>query len=219
MTDSDLSTALSVPRSTISKWRSRGMPSSSIELARAWQEANRPHRGRKTLPDAPPLIHPNGQNPDDLADDPYSVRDRLRKAEKQISCALNSWTEEGLPKAMTVRNNAKTQQEILAAENQISQIHLTVKNLRHEHRLACKALLDSEMSIVKLGEKRGKLVTLDAAKDLISAILKPLHIFLTKLPDAAETDAERTKLTSIAEAGLGIIRESATKHVRETNGK
>ena len=36
---------------------------------------------------------------------------------------------------------------------------MRVRDLRREHRLACKALLDSEMAIVKLEEKRGKLVT------------------------------------------------------------
>jgi hypothetical protein len=87
MTDTSLSKALSVPRSTVSKWRSEGMPAKSVDLARQWMLANRPHRGQPTRPDINPLIYPNSANPADLPDDPYSVRDRLRQSEKAKRCS------------------------------------------------------------------------------------------------------------------------------------
>lgn len=96
-------------------------------------------------------------------------------------------------------------------EKAIFKLSQALKSARSEHRLQSDALLKAEARVILLEKNRGALVDLDAAKQLITKILSPLLIFIRKLPDQAENEADRVKLTSLSETALSIIRSACTE--------
>jgi hypothetical protein len=51
------------------------------------------------------------------------------------------------------------------------------------------------------------------AKDFVSKIVNPLGIFLRGLPDAGRNDEEKALLATMGEAGLAVLRDSASAAV------
>jgi hypothetical protein len=135
----------------------------------------------------------------------YDVLARLRVNEQIISGEAKALTL-ALNRARNARNVCQDGDETSRLEKKIFSYSQMLKGVRKEHREATKSLLAAESDVVALEEQRGKLVTLDAAKDLLTKTLMPLIIFLRKLPDGAETEGEKLKLTAAGNRGLAIIR-------------
>jgi hypothetical protein len=213
LSDTKLGKALSRSKPTIGRWRKAGMPNTSVEGAREWASTNRPHRGPPT-PQQEALESPTIVLPED--EDAYATVRRLRLAEREIAGAIEGWCTISLPKVTEERNAAKTAKAVLEAERRITQVQNKIEGLRKEQRVAIKALLEAEQHLVKLEKARGKLVTLDEAKDLITKSLTPVLIAIRKLPDSAQSQEERSRFAAIAESLLSVIRESATAAVSKT---
>jgi hypothetical protein len=73
---------------------------------------------------------------------PYSIRDRLRLSERQISAQLDGWTNATLPALLAERNKAEGPEEAKAIERKIQEVNYTVRGLRLEQRQAAKNLMD-----------------------------------------------------------------------------
>jgi len=197
ISDTELATALNVARTTAWRWRSKGMPNTSIEAARDWasNQASKNQQDVEDIPDPRPVD----------GDCAYDVLARLRVNEQVISGEIRALTL-ALNRARVARNNSQDEGETKLQEKKIFSYTQMLKGVRKEHREATKSLFSAEADVVALEEQRGKLVTLDAAKDLITKTLMPLITFLRKLPEVAETDSERLRLNEASERGLAIIR-------------
>jgi hypothetical protein len=69
--------------------------------------------------------------------------------------------------------------------------------------------LKAEGRIIILEKNRGDLIGLDCSKSFVSKVINPLVIFLRKLADAGRNTEEKALLTTLAEAGLAVLRDSA----------
>ena len=172
------------------------MPNSTIAAAREWVTSNKPHIGKRQASLQEEITVTAGCSSGN--EDPYAVVQRLRSAEKTIAGHIDAWVNTALPQAIAERDKAKGK-ALLEAERKISVINHKVEHLRREQRQAVSALFDAEGDVVKLEKARGKLITLDEAKDLISKSLVPVCIALRKLPEAATSEDERQRLSAIAE--------------------
>jgi hypothetical protein len=65
-----------------------------------------------------------------------------------------------------------------------------------------------EARVVNLEVARGQLVSVDAAKRLVSDGLAAVIAYLRTLPDRAQDDIEKARLTAFSDEGLRVIRES-----------
>jgi hypothetical protein len=207
VTDTEIAKALGVTQSTVSGWRRRhGMPNASIDAAKEWQASNRPHKGLPTPPSevlqAPSFELAQGT-------DPYDVVSRLQTFERTVSGQIEAWVNVSLPQAREARDNAKGKKALIEAERTLSLIQNKIEYLRKEHRDASKALLNAERMVIKVEHERGRLIAVDAYKDRITKMLAPIIIEIRKLPDSAENEIEKVKLSAIATRLLGILRESA----------
>lgn len=197
LTDTELAKALNVARTTAWRWRKAGMPNTSLDEAKAWA-ANQVNKNTKNLEDVPDPIAVSG-------DCAYDVLARLRVNEQVISGEIRALTL-ALNRARSARNASNDETEIRLQEKKIFSYTQMLKAVRKEHRESTKSLFAAETAVVSLEEQRGNLVTLEAAKDLITKRLMPLILFLKKLPDEASTLPEKVKLTEVGNRGLAIIR-------------
>jgi hypothetical protein len=203
--------ALDVSHTAVRRWRKKGMPNTSIAAAREWVAANKPRVGRRQVTGNEELVMPLVSLPEN--EDPQAVVQRLRTAEKTIAGSINAWVDIALPQALAEREKAKGK-ALIEAERKVTIINHKIEVLRREQRQAVSALLDAEGDVVKLERARGKLVTLDEAKEMSTKNLLPLIIEIRKLPDMAESERERSRLAAKAEALLAILRQSLTSHVQ-----
>lgn len=146
-------------------------------------------------------------------EDPQAVVQRLRTAEKTIAGSINAWVDVALPEALAERSKAKGK-ALIEAERKVTIINHKIEVLRREQRQAVSALLDAEGDVVKLERARGKLLTLDEAKEMATKCLLPIAIEIRKLPDMAESDRERSRLAAKAESLLAIIRQALSAHMQ-----
>jgi hypothetical protein len=207
-TNVDIARSLGVEAVTIGVWRKLGMPNGTIAAAREWMEANKPVTAhRRTSTPTEDLKQPLVALPDE---DPTEVVKRLRLAERTIAAGLTGWIDIALPEAIKERDEARPGKAQDEAERKITVIHYKIEALRKEQRAAVSALFKAEQDAVKLDRARGKLITIDEAKDLASKLLLPSIIAIRKLPDAATDENERNKFSAIAEMLLSGMREAAT---------
>ena len=206
-----LSKALDVSHTAVRKWRKKGMPNVSISAAKEWVAANKPKIGQRTQPTHEELTMPLVSLPED--EDPQAVVQRLRTAEKTIAGSINAWVDVALPEALAERSKAKGK-ALIEAERKVTIINHKIEVLRREQRQAVSALLDAEGDVVKLERARGKLLTLDEAKEMATKCLLPIAIEIRKLPDMAESDRERSRLAAKAESLLAIIRQALSAHMQ-----
>jgi hypothetical protein len=139
---------------------------------------------------------------------------RLRLSEKWISGEIASWIDVALPQMIAERDQAKGK-ALAEIDCKISIINHKLERLRREQRAAVSALLSAEGDIVKLEKSRGALISLDAAKDLVSQALLPVIIAIKRMPESAEDVRERARLSALAEALLSTLRDSAHEVVKE----
>lgn len=203
--------ALGVSHTAVRRWRKKGMPNSSLAAAREWVAANKPRIGLRSLPTHEELAMPLVALPEN--EDPVEVVKRLRLAERTIAGNINAWLDVALPEAIKERAKAKGK-ALTEAERKVTIINHKIEVLRREQRQAVSALLDAEGDVVKLERARGKLLTLDEAKDLATKYILPVVIEIRRLPDMAESERERTRLSAKAEALLAIMRQAGIAHVQ-----
>jgi hypothetical protein len=187
MTDSELAKALHVNRSTAYRWRQLGMPTDDISATKAWV-ANR-KTGEAESESVTPIPAAGATA--------YDVRDRLQQEEQTMAAEIS-----GLNASLEAARQAGDQKHIFLLAQ-------SLKSARTEHRAQSDALLKAEARIINLEKARGALISMDAARDFVSQAFAPILIFLRGLPATAGSDEERIKLTSIAEAGLALIRSTA----------
>jgi len=197
--DLELATALNVDKSTAWRWRTKhGMPNTSLEAARQWAANRAATRNKQDIEDVPDPVPVDG-------DCAYDVLARLRVNEQVIAGECRALTL-ALNRARSARNASQDAEETARLEKKVFSYSQMLKAVRKEHREATKSLFSAESAVVALEEQRGNLVTLDAAKDLISKTLLPLIYFLKNLPNSAEDDAQKAKLAEVGNRGLAIIR-------------
>lgn len=211
-TNRAIATGLGVHESTVGMWRKEGMPNTSIAAAREWMEAHRPNVGLRETVAVEELKLPLVVLPEN--EEPEQVVKRLRLAERTIAGHIDAWLNRGLPDAMAERDKAKGK-ALIEVERKISIIHHKIEQLRREQRMAVSALLNAEADVVKLERARGKLITIDEAKDLVSKSILPICIAIRKIPESATSDEERKRFAAIAEALLAVLRDAATAAVQD----
>jgi hypothetical protein len=178
-------------------------------------EANKPRIGRyqapleEELPRAP-IIAP-------VDEDPYALVQRLRASEKAISGEITGWLDVTLPALIEERNKSRGK-ALIAADRKVAIVNHTISVLRREQRVAIAALLAAERDIVRLEKDRGKLVSLDVAKDLISNALLPAIIAIRRMPESGENDREKARLRVLSESLLAVMRDSARESVQTKLG-
>lgn len=210
-TDAAIAKGLEVHATTVGVWRKAGMPNTSIEAAREWMRANKPHIGKRVQPTVEELKEPLIVLPDE--EDPIEVVKRLRLAERTIAGHIDAWLNRALPEAIAERDRAKGK-ALVEAERKINIINHKVETLRKEQRQAVSALLTAEKIVVGLERARGRHIDLDEAKDLATRLILPIAIEIRKLPDMGENERERSRLAAKAEALLSMMRQAAYDHVQ-----
>ncbi len=199
--NAELGRRLGVTGVTIGYWRKEGCPNTSVTAARAWMENNKPRIGRHQAPlqdelPRPPIVLPSEE-------DPYALVQRLRDSEKAISGEIDGWLSVTLPGLVAERD-----------ERKIAIVNHRISALRKEQRTAIAALLAAERDIVKLEYSRGKLISLDSARDLVSSAILPIIIAVRRMPESGEDDREKTRLRALSESLLAVAREAAREFVQ-----
>jgi len=195
--NAELGRRLGVTGVTIGYWRKEGCPNTSVTAARAWMENNKPRIGRHQAPlqdelPRPPIVLPSEE-------DPYALVQRLRDSEKAISGEID--------------DKAKGK-VLITTERKIAIVNHRISALRKEQRTAIAALLAAERDIVKLEYSRGKLISLDSARDLVSSAILPIIIAVRRMPESGEDDREKTRLRALSESLLAVAREAAREFVQ-----
>ena len=209
--NAELGRRLGVTGVTIGYWRKEGCPNTSVTAARAWMENNKPRIGRHQAPlqdelPRPPIVLPSEE-------DPYALVQRLRDSEKAISGEIDGWLSVTLPGLVAERDKAKGK-VLIATERKIAIVNHRISALRKEQRTAIAALLAAERDIVKLEYSRGKLISLDSARDLVSSAILPIIIAVRRMPESGEDDREKTRLRALSESLLAVAREAAREFVQ-----
>lgn len=217
MTETELAEALGIQQPAVSKLIKRGMPTSSVDAARSWREANVHRPGPKSA-EMEENLNDGFELPEIIIsqeDDPYATVERLSLAERTIDGELVAWKrlEEELVRQ---RDNAVAKSAIDTAEKRLTAAREKIHALRNEQRNAIKALQEANLRLLKMEELRGKLISIDAAKELVSRALAGIVSWIKKLPDQAKSEEERVRLSTIGESGL-LIANSSAEEVMKTD--
>jgi hypothetical protein len=86
--------------------------------------------------------------------------------------------------------------------------YASIVSLEKRYATVVDLLSKLEARVVNLEVARGALVTVDAAKKLVSDGLNAIIAYLRTLPDRAQDDIEKARLTKFSDEGLRVIRES-----------
>jgi hypothetical protein len=211
LSNAELARKIGVAQSTISGWRKCGMPNGSLQVALEWVNTNRPMRGKRTLPAEEEILCPTVPLPEN--EDLYAILSRLRQVERSIAAQISGWVDIALPEVMAER--AKLSGKAVALlDRKTGIINNRVERLRKEQRATIASIIATENAVVKLEKNRGKLIEMDAAKDLVSNALMPIVVEIRRLPQKAESDHERIRLSAIAESLLAVARDAAHEYVQ-----
>jgi len=182
-----LAAGLGISPTRVVQLRKKGMPTDSVESARAW---------RLTYVAAPTTAKSNvvalheAVSAEAGHEDFEATLSRLRHTERCTSQAL----------------------ERLLREGKVAEIAA----LRREHVGVVKALFDAETKAIRIAETRGKLITLDRALSMISeAFTEPL-ILLRQLPDLGRDTAERARLQTFVNGVLDAVKSAAHRSLEQT---
>jgi hypothetical protein len=191
LSDIFLAKEFGVNRSTVFRWRAAGLPDTrNLELVRQWVEARKAESGKED--DAVKSVEPVPVS----GNSPYDVRDRLQVEEAAIASEI-----QGIKAALDKARKKKD-------EKAVSSLSIALRAARKQHREQADSLLKAEARVVELEESRGNLISLDAAKDLLSKCFSALRIWTAALVVQARDGKERELLTGIQERIYAIVRQS-----------
>lgn len=188
------------------------MPNTSIEDARNWMNANKsrtPHNLKKIESE---LQRPLVEIPLEGDDLEVSVK-RLRLAERTIYAEIEAWLR--LLGELEASRARASDGNLSDLDRKITVVHHKIEVLRREQRQAVTILLDAEAAVVRLGKARGSLISLDDAKDMLTKEWLPIIVEIRRLPEMAENDRERQRLSAKSEAMLGMMRQTFIDFVQK----
>jgi hypothetical protein len=194
--------ALNIAPSQVTRYKKLGAPiDQGIDAVRAWREQNLASNSKQD-----PVFDEDVPDPIPVHGDwAYDVLARLRTNEQVISGEIRALTI-AIERTRKSRELAIDENESKLIEKKIFNYNKMLKVLRKEHRESTKNLFTAEREVVALEEQRGNLVTLDAAKELITRMQFPIITFLRNLPDNAEDETQAVKLKELGKRGLAILR-------------
>jgi hypothetical protein len=178
------------------------MPTNDLEAAKAFAQNRKANPTPTMAKDVVETVAPIPVT----GETAYNVRDRLQAQERSIAAEI------------TGLNVALEQARLSNDEGAAYKFLQALKSAREEHRRQADSLLKAEGRIILLEKNRGDLVSVSATKDFLSKIIVPLTIWIQKLADAGRNPEEKGLLEVLQEAGLKIVRDSATE-VADFNGK
>jgi transcriptional regulator with XRE-family HTH domain len=203
----ELAKALGVAPSQITRYKKLGAPiDKGIEAIEAWRQDNLANQSKLTSIDIEDTHIPDPIPVD--GDCVYDVLERCRSNEQIISGEIRSLTL-AINRARSARNSSLDEGESKLLDKKVYSYSQMLKVLRKEHREATRSLLSAESAVVALEEQRGKLVIVEAARDMVTKMLMPIILFFRKLPEFADDETQVAKLAEIGEHGLAIIRGEA----------
>jgi hypothetical protein len=195
MTQRALAKALGVVPSQITYCKRKGMPTDSVEDARAWREAHIEHHPTKAedeecfdIEATPEFVIPEGSGP-------HEILSRLQVIERSLAGQLVAWTAK-------------------LTQNPTNAIASKLTLLRKEHREAAKMVMVYEKAIMDLATKRGELVSVEASDAYTLGILSPIITSIKGLPRWAKDENERALLAAIGKRLLAEVSTTSAMAAR-----
>lgn len=201
LTTRQMARELGISGPLVSVLSRKGMPMNDVLKAKEWRALYVRPRAKPERPEAsgghPEVKAPaaaEGENVVDLYATEIGFEQledtipRLRRLEKATAVALEKATKEGNIAAIVA--------------------------LRREHVTALKTLYGAEEKLIRIGEKRGRLVGLDRAQAMIGEALRAPVITLRRLPELARTPEERVRLEAFLNAVLNEIKLGAAEGLK-----
>jgi alanyl-tRNA synthetase len=165
---------------------------------------------------------------------PNDVKQRLSHAERKIKADQSRFTAEnhGDADALSVVSSLRRQvsREGKTIEYAQDQIAAATKIKDNDTRLKWEGvrnvagrtqatlipiLISTEERLVKLEKHRGKLISVDATKEMITRVMSAHLIYLRNLPEHARNSSEKDLLVSLAEGGLQLLSDTAQELAAE----
>lgn len=179
----ELSKLLNISVGSAYNLRKRGMPA-DIEEAKKWCALRKEKRGSLTVFTAAGIDLANTDIENETLEDTIK---RLRRLEKATANAL----------------------ELALKKHQIPESVV----LRREHITALRALYDSEVRLIKIGEARGQLIRVERALNLINECLQSGILVLRRLPELARDAEQRQALEAFMNGVLSELKSGAAEGV------
>jgi hypothetical protein len=189
ITQTELAREWGISKQRVNQLVNRGLPLDSLESANDWRASTSQRSPRRANSQVKQLVAVN-LDVSVAGETPEDTIKRLRRTEKALAIA---------------------REQALSAGSDVA----LVSALRREHATAAKILLEGESRLLRLAERREKLVSIDVARGWITAALGRASEYARRLPDTGTDEADKAKLDKIANEFLTAIRSGGAAYVDE----